>query len=98
MIKTGSLYTVKLTSSFKKSLKLIQKQGKNIDNIKYIVKELSNGKRLKCKYKNHKLVNNKKYKNCYECHIEPDWLLVYKYNHKELILLLVDPGSHSDLL
>ena len=43
------------------------------------------------------LVNNKHYKNCGECHIEPDWLLVYQYIDNELILVLVATGSHSEL-
>lgn len=43
------------------------------------------------------LTNSKYYKNCGECHIEPDWLLIYKYSNDELILLLVATGSHSEL-
>ena len=43
------------------------------------------------------LNDSKKYKNCGECHIEPDWLLVYKKNYDELILFLIETGSHSDL-
>ena len=49
------------------------------------------------KYHNHKLIDDKKYKDCYECHIRPDWLLIYQYNDKELLLLLNNTGSHSDL-
>lgn len=54
-------------------------------------------KKLDLKYKDHLLNDNKYYKNCRECHIEPDWILVYKYNENELILFLVETGSHSDL-
>ena len=54
-------------------------------------------KSLEEKYKNHMLTNSKHYKNCGECHIEPDWLLVYQYRNEELILLLIDTGSHSEL-
>ena len=43
------------------------------------------------------MIDNKYYKNCRECHIEPDWLLIYKYNKEELILFMVETGSHSDL-
>lgn len=49
------------------------------------------------KYRDHQLINDRRYKGCRECHIEPDWLLVYKYNNDELILFLVETGSHSEL-
>lgn len=62
-----------------------------------VVEKLANGKKLASKYKDHALINNKYYKNCRECHIEPDWLLVYKYIENELLLLLVETGSHSEL-
>ena len=58
---------------------------------------MSNGETLDVKYKDHPLIDNKYYRDCRECHIEPDWLLVYKYNNDELILYLVGTGSHSDL-
>ena len=95
MIKTK--YIVKYTSDFKKDYKKILKQGKDITKLKNIINELANGNDLDKKYKNHMLKDNKYYKNCGECHIEPDWLLVYKYGDNELILLLVATGSHSEL-
>ena len=52
---------------------------------------------LEPKYRNHNLIDNKYFKHCMECHIEPDWLLIYQYIDNELILLLVNIGSHSDL-
>ena len=58
---------------------------------------LANGDELEPKYRNHKLSNDKKYKDCFECHIEPDWLLVYKIENNTLVLLLYAIGSHSDL-
>lgn len=62
-----------------------------------IVEKLANKEELEQKYKNHNLIDDKHYKNCGECHIEPDWLLIYQYNENELILLLVNTGSHSNL-
>jgi len=59
---------------------------------------LANGLQLEEKYKDHSLIDNKYFKNCRECHITLDWLLVYKYNDKELILFLVETGSHSEIL
>ena len=59
--------------------------------------KLANLEDLDPKYKNHWLINNKTYRDCMECHIKPDWLLVYKYINDNLVLLLIDTGSHSDL-
>ena len=91
-------YKVYYTSKFKKSLKKVLKQEKNIDKLLNIVDRLANNEELEPQYKNHKLVDDKIYKNCGECHIEPDWLLIYQYNNDELILILVNTGSHSEVL
>ena len=90
-------YEIVLTNALKKELKLIKKRNKNIEKLTKVVNTLASGKELEEKYKNHSLVNNIRFKNCKECHIEPDWLLVYKINDNELILLLVETGTHSDL-
>lgn len=90
-------YNIKYSKNFKKQLKKVIKQGKNIDKLLKVVELLSNGETLDVKYKDHPLIDNKYYRDCRECHIEPDWLLVYKYNNDELILYLVGTGSHSDL-
>ena len=96
-IKTKVKYQIKYTSDFKRNYKKIIKQGKDVQKIKIVVSKLANGLQLEEKYKNHMLVNSKHYKNCGECHIEPDWLLVYQYIDNELILVLVATGSHSEL-
>ncbi len=62
-----------------------------------VIKKLANGTELEEKYKNHKLINDRTYKDCNECHIEPDWLLIYKVKNDKLILLLFATGSHSEL-
>jgi len=62
-----------------------------------VIEKLSNGEELDLKYRNHKLVNDKTFKDCNECHILPDWLLIYKIQDSELILLLFAIGSHIDL-
>ena len=90
-------YQIRYTSEFKKNYKKIKKQGKDVEKLKDIVIKLANGLELEEKYKNHMLNDNKYYKNCSECHIEPDWLLVYQYIDNELILVLVATGSHSEL-
>lgn len=90
-------YKVRYSNAFKKSLKKVLRQGKDIDKLIYIVRKIANKEDLESKYHNHDLENSKYYKNCKECHIEPDWLLIYQYIENELILLLVDTGSHSNL-
>lgn len=90
-------YEIILTSSFKKELKIAIKRNKDIKKLKEVVDTLASGQKLDKKYKDHQLVNTTRFKNCRECHIEPNWLLVYRINDNELILMLVELGSHSDL-
>ena len=90
-------YKVVSTSSFKKTLKLMRKRGKKLEKLKYVVDTLACGKELEPRYRDHQLIDNSRFKDCRECHIEPDWLLVYRFNNKELILVLVETGTHSDL-
>ncbi len=88
-------YIVDFTTQFKKDIKLAKKQGKDTDKIFEVVEKLANDEVLEAKYKDHCLTGD--YKDCRECHIEPDWLLIYKKYESELILMLVRTGSHSDL-
>ena len=91
------MYEIVLTSAFKSCLKTIKKRKKDLDKLTNIVNTIASGKKLNEKYRDHELTNSKHFKNCRECHIEPDWLLVYKINKKELILFLMETGTHSDL-
>lgn len=88
-------YIVDFTTQFKKDIKLAKKQGKDTDKIFEVLEKLANDEVLEAKYKDHCLTGD--YKDCRECHIEPDWLLIYKKYESELILMLVRTGSHSDL-
>lgn len=88
---------VDYTNNFKKQYKKIKKQGKDLNKLYEVIEKLANKEELEIKYKNHNLINNKTYKDCSECHITPDWLLVYKYVDNNLILLLIATGSHSEL-
>ena len=90
-------YQIKFTNDFKKGYKKIKKQGRDTGKLKRVISKLANGEILEEKYRNHMLNDSKHYKNCGECHIEPDWLLIYKYLDDELILVLVNTGSHSEL-
>ena len=93
----GTKYVVKSSATFNKGLKKSIKQGKDINKFREVLIKLANGVELEPKYRNHNLIDNKYFKHCMECHIEPDWLLIYQYIDNELILLLVNIGSHSDL-
>lgn len=91
-------YKIKYTKEFEKSIKKITKQGKSIDKLLNVIDLLSNKQQLDSKYKDHALYNDKKFKDCRDCHIEPDWILIYKYLEEEIVLLLVNTGSHSEVL
>ena len=89
------MYKIKFTGQFKKELKLAKKQGKDINKLFKIVDILAQKKVLDIKYKDHALISN--CKGFRECHIEPDWLLIYKYYDDILVLSLSRLGSHSEL-
>ena len=88
-------YEIKFTSQFKKDLKLAKKQNKSLSKLFEVVELLAEGKKLETKYRDHELSG--KYKGTRECHIEPDWLLVYEYHNDVLVLMLYRLGSHSEL-
>ena len=88
-------YTIKYTSQFKKDVKLAKKQNKPMNELFNVIDRLSRKENLEEKYKLHSLAGN--YIGCFECHIQPDWLLIFKYVESDLILLMNRIGSHSDL-
>lgn len=89
------MYSVKVTTRFKRDLKRMEKRGYNIDLLTNVIKILANGDSLDESYCDHPLSGN--YSTCRECHITPDWLLIYEIAGKDLILYLTRTGSHSDL-
>jgi len=88
-------YEVKFTTQFKKDLKSAKKQNKNLDSLFEVVSILADGGKLDAKYHDHDLSG--KYRGTRECHIEPDWLLVYEIRKEVLVLMLYRLGSHSEL-
>ena len=84
-----------LSNKFKKDLRLAAKRNYNIDLLDEVVQMLAAGKQLAPKYKDHELTGN--YIGFRECHIQPDWLLVYRIHNDRLILFLSRTGTHSDL-
>lgn len=90
-------YEVQRTTSFVKDYKLAVKRGCDISKLRKVVELLASGETLPREYRDHALVNSRKYKGMRECHIEPDWLLVYKITESVLVLTLFRTGTHSDL-
>ena len=89
-------YYPKATSLFKKDLKLIKKRKYDISLLDEVIETLAKGETLAAKYDDHQLLGGK-YKGCRECHITPDWLLIYEIADKILYLYLTRTGTHSDL-
>ncbi|MBQ8497469.1 MAG: type II toxin-antitoxin system YafQ family toxin [Clostridia bacterium] len=83
------------SNQFKKDLKMIAKRGYNLMLLDDVVEKLANRIPLEEKYRDHSLTGN--YKGFRECHIQPDWLLVYRINEAEVVLMLSRTGTHSDL-
>ena len=90
------MLTVKFTTAYKKSYKLMKKRGKNLSLLEEVIETLRQGKALEERFRDHELKGN--LKGFRECHIQPDWLLIYLIENDILTLTLVDTGSHSDLL
>lgn len=88
-------YTLKPTTQFKRDLKKAQKQNKNLDLLNKVLQQLAEGIPLPEKNRDHALTGN--YARCRECHIQPDWLLIYEIAEDTLFLYLTRTGSHSEL-
>ena len=85
--------TVRYSTQFKKDVKLVANRGCKMTRLYEVMKALENEEVLDAKYKEHPLVGN--YKGFLECHIEPDWLLIYKIHGQDLYFART--GTHSDL-
>ena len=88
-------YDLQFTSQFKKDLKLAKKQNKDLGKLFEVIDILANGETLDAKYKDHSLTGN--YRGNRECHVDPDWLLIYEIRGDVLVLMLYRLGSHSEL-
>jgi mRNA interferase YafQ len=89
------VYEIRQTSAFKKDLKRLIRQKTDLTELELVVDDLAAGKTLDPKYKDHALVGN--WKGFRDCHIAPDWVLLYKIERQYLILTLTRTGSHSEL-
>lgn len=88
-------YNVRPTTKFQKDLKRIQRRGYNISLLTDVIKKLAAGEALPERNKDHCLIGN--YAGCRECHIAPDWLLIYELVDEDLFLYLTGTRTHSDL-
>jgi mRNA interferase YafQ len=89
------MYQIKYTNRFKKDVKLAVKRKQDISLLEETIDILQKTGKLPKQYKAHKLTG--KYAGKWECHIKPDWLLVWEQKDKELLLLFMATGTHSDL-
>ena len=89
------MYKIVFTNKMKKDVKRMKKRGKDITKLVYVLDMLAKKEILPEKYRDHQLSNN--LANYRECHMEPDWLLVYKYIDDILILTATTTGTHSDI-
>ena len=89
------MLTINYHTSFKKDYKRIVKRGYDVSLLEKVIEILANEEKLPEKYKDHSLSGD--YKEFRECHILPDWLLIYKIENDHLILSLSRTGSHSDI-
>ncbi|MDO8747361.1 MAG: type II toxin-antitoxin system YafQ family toxin [Thermodesulfovibrionales bacterium] len=90
------MYQPVYTKQFRKDIKRVEKSGnKDIEKLKAIIRLLLDSKQLDLSYRDHNLKGN--FKDRRECHIEPDWLLVYKLNKKEKTMTVERTGSHADI-
>ena len=87
------MLNIRHLKQFKKDYKKSVKQNRNIETLKSVITKLANDEKLETKYKDHKLTGS--LKDYRECHIEPDWLLIYQKNEIELVLVRL--GTHSEL-
>ena len=88
-------YRVQWTNRFKKDYQLCQNRGLDIKLLDEVISLLAEGGELPAKYKDHRLTGE--WKDFKECHIKPDWLLIYSVQNQILTLTLSRTGSHSDL-
>ena len=89
------MYTIQFTNKFKKDLKLAKKRGYDMSLLETALDLLQRDGKLPSKYKSHKLSG--RYAGLNECHLKPDWLLVWDQNDDQLVLLLIATRTHSDL-
>ena len=87
--------TITLTSKYRKDVKTAAKRNYDLRLLEAVIDLLATGEPLPTVYHDHPLIGE--YKGCRECHILPDWLLIYQIADSQLLLILTRTGTHSDL-
>ena len=88
-------YKLRITGECKQNMKRCKRRGLPMDELWMVVGKLLNGEQLEEKYHAHLLTGKRK--GQWECHIRPDWLLIWEVHEQEIVLVLLNTGSHSDL-
>lgn len=89
------LYSVEYTNRFKKDVKRCHKRGFNLSELSVIIDQLQRTGKVSSNHQPHKLKGN--YSGLWECHVQPDWILVWEQNNEKLTLLFMYTGTHADL-
>jgi mRNA interferase YafQ len=89
------MLAIRYTTQAKKDIRMLARQGKDVTKLASVLNDIAAGKELPAKIRDHALTGN--YTGYRECHIEPDWLLIYLVNGADLYLTAVRTGSHSEL-
>ncbi len=89
------MYTIRFTGEFKRQMKMCERRGYDMELLREAIRILSTEGKLPEKYLPHQLHGNRN--GQWECHIQPNWLLVWEQNNQELVLMMLNTGTHSDL-
>lgn len=89
------MYEISYTNQFKKDYKRVKKRGRPLDKLQKVIKILQSGEQLPASFKDHALTGN--WVGHRECHLKPDWLLIYYVRDDVPVLTMSRTGSHSDL-
>ena len=92
---SNTMYTIRFTGEFKRQLKLCERRGYDMEQLRTAIRILSTEGKLPEMYQPHLLHGNRQ--GQWECHIQPNWLLVWEQHDKELVLVMLNTGTHSDL-
>ena len=84
---------IRRTTQFKKDVKRAKKRGKDTEKLRAVIEKLAGGEALEARYRDHALVGT--YRGARDCHLEPDWLLIYETGEEEVVLIRT--GTHADL-
>lgn len=89
------MYRLRVSKRFEKAFDLCARRGYDMNVIKKAMRLLEKNGELPPEYKTHKLTGE--YKGCLECHLKPNWLLIWEKHENELVMLMIDTGTHSDI-